>query len=594
MKFAFRYGLIVLACGVLLTGIVRADEIDAGASDGPSRRELFEARMKAEYGPSVLSAAIARPFIIPSDVLGDAVYGIDVSHHNDENCVCKAGQKCNLCKVDWSRVASQKVSFVYIKTTQGTRFKDPTFDYHWRALAQHKISRGPNHFMAADEDPVEQADHFVDKLQELGKLGPADLPPCLDLESDLRKDAAKKWIIVAETGEKLDFWKGQEPDEIMGKILKWLRRVEERTGRIPIVYTSRGWWRDRIKDDKKFAVLKRYPIWIANYPESGRPANESPKVPNDQSWALWHFSESARMRDAEIIPGNLDANVFKGTLVNFRKTMGMPAPDAQEIARAEEIKDSPQPAQQVASIATSQTSDANSQKAPIDSPAPKVESLQASPSTDGKKPAATNPSPPVDAAKPAPSADADKLVQQAAITNPPSPPQAPTKPAAQPAVTNPPSPPTAAVQVPAPTKPADQTASIVAAEQKGASNPPAPPAPPSPPATSGAGDAAQDSGSSAAKTPPASRPSSSSRPTRASGQKLAAAAEKTPVETAAVDKAAVEKAAAEKVSAEKTAAGKAPGEKVMIEIELLNGRKLRVDANIDPAVLARLIAAIDK
>ena len=32
----------------------------------------------------------------------------------------------------------------------------------------------------------------------------------------------------------------------------------------------------------------------------------------------------------------------------------------------------------------------------------------------------------------------------------------------------------------------------------------------------------------------------------------------------------------------------------MIEIELPNGRKLRFDANIDPAVLARLIAAIDK
>ena len=73
---------------------------------------------------------------------------------------------------------------------------------------------------------------------------------------------------------------------------------------------------------------------------------------------------------------------------------------------------------------------------------------------------------------------------------------------------------------------------------------------------------------------------------------------------AAVDKAATEKIAqktatetppAAKPSAEKPAAEKASaGDKQTIEIELLNGRKLRFDANIDPAVLARLIAAIDK
>src|ERR1700674_4703093 len=111
MKFAIRYGLMVLACGVLLTGIVRADENDASISDGPSRGELFEARMKAEFGPNIISAAATRPFIIPSDVLGDVLYGIDVSHHNDANCVCKAGQKCNQCRIDWSRVSNQKISF---------------------------------------------------------------------------------------------------------------------------------------------------------------------------------------------------------------------------------------------------------------------------------------------------------------------------------------------------------------------------------------------------------------------------------------------------------------------------------------------------
>ena len=33
---------------------------------------------------------------------------------------------------------------------------------------------------------------------------------------------------------------------------------------------------------------------------------------------------------------------------------------------------------------------------------------------------------------------------------------------------------------------------------------------------------------------------------------------------------------------------------MMIEIVLLNGRVLRVDANIDPDILARLLTAVDK
>jgi len=82
---------------------------------------------------------------------------------------------------------------------------------------------------------------------------------------------------------------------------------------------------------------------------------------------------------------------------------------------------------------------------------------------------------------------------------------------------------------------------------------------------------------------PATASSANAPPSPPAGQRLA---QKT-TETAAVNKGAAEKTGSEKT--EKTAP-----EKSMIEIELPNGRKLRFDANIDPAVLARLIAAIDK
>ena len=154
-------------------------------------------------------------------------------------------------------------------------------------------------------------------------------------------------------GEKLDFWKGQEPEEILSKILKWLNRVEQRTGRIPIIYTSRGWWLDRIKDEKKFAVLKRYPLWIANYPETGRPATDSPKVPNNQPWAIWQFTENGKTKDADVLPGTVDVNVFRGTLVSFRDRLGVA--EVPEVARNDDSKDASKSAQQVAGPTYSST-----------------------------------------------------------------------------------------------------------------------------------------------------------------------------------------------------------------------------------------------
>lgn len=586
MKCAIRLGLALLACGVILCGAGRANENDASVSDGPSRAELFEARARADMGSSFnpQSAAVQRPFLIPNDALGDAIYGIDVSHHIDENCVCKAGEKCNLCKINWSRVSAQKITFVYAKATQGTRFKDPTFDFHWRTLAQYKIPRGAYHFMSADEDPLDQADYFIEKLEAQGKLTGADLPPCLNLEADYRKDDAKKWIVVSESGEKLDFWKGQDPDEILGNILKFLRRVEEKTGRTPVIYTSRGWWNDRIKDEKKFAMLKRYPVWIANYPESGRPPFDSPKVPNAQAWALWHFTENGKINDAAIMPGNLDVSVFRGTLVKFRQTLGITVFEPPVVAKVDEPKETSKPAQQVASLTPNQATDANNapasaaQTQPQDAskPEPTPSTNPTPPAADVNKPApqtaAPNSNPPVQANTPAAQAPAANPTQATQANKPPQPAAAGSNPPgdankpsqqvaglnpSQPAEANKPSPPAVVVVPPSPPaadKAAEQTASINPAESKGSANP----------------------SDQQPKVNPAGSTENSSARARAAAQKAAS-----------------DKTASERIPVEKTAAEKSSGDRLMLEIVLANGRVLRVDASIDPAVLAKIVAALE-
>jgi len=479
MKHWIRIGLSFAYCVALCTG-GRADDANPVVVDGPSRGQLFDARMRADMGPAYnpVTSPAAPTFYLPSD-LKDVVLGIDVSHHNDENCTCKAGETCSECKIDWSKISSQNVNFVYVKESQGSRYRDPTFEHHWRALATFKIPRGAYHSLSADEDPVAQADNFVDMLDDLGKLQPLDLPPCLDLESDLRKDTAKRWIVTPENGKIRDFWAGQDPDDVLQKALQWLKRVEERTGRRPIVYTSRGWWRAIIKDDTKIAKLQGYPIWITNYSDSGSPVHAKPKVPNDSTWILWHFTDSGRMADADALPGKLNVTIFNGATTDFQKALGITPPEKVEVARLDpskdkqpaqatdavpaEIKAAAKPADQVATVAPAETkepatsadqvatvapSETKEPAKPVDQaaivtpaetkeakPADQVATVTPSESTDSPKPvdqtataAPTETKPSATAASPAPTTRASRSsrararspTQQLAEVKPPS------------------------------------------------------------------------------------------------------------------------------------------------------------------------------
>ncbi len=587
MRTWIRYGLIVLACGMLHAGVARTDENGAAAiSDGPSRAELFQSRLAAEIGPlGALAAAAAPPFILPSDTKGDAIFGIDVSHHNDENCRCKPGEKCGECKIDWSRIHTQKISFVYLKATQGTRYRDPTFDYHWRTLAQHNITRGAYHFMSADEDPIVQADNFVDKIELSGKLLTSDLPPCLDLESDLRKDKVKRWFVSAETGQIRDFWSGQDPDEILQKVLRWMKRVEERTGRTPIIYTSRGWWNDRIKDEKKFTQLARYPVWIANYPDSGSPLKGKPKVPNGHQWTIWQFTETGKVNDPEIVPGNLDINIFNGAMGNFQQALGISVPEEKRIVRVDQRNDTSNPIMQVAGTKPSEPAKTDIPTQPVTGASPSEPPNTGNPpqQVTGAKPSepaktdiptqpvtSTSPSEPVKidlppqpvtGASPSEPAKTDIPPQPVTSTSPgepakidnppqqvtgasPSEPPNTSNPQQQVAVINPNNP----KEMGAPAEPSVNANPSAAADQQTSINP---------------NDSKQNTGTVNSRTTPNSRTSQRSS-SRTSAQRLAAENSQKPTT-----------------------------DKSMVEIVLVNGRVIRVDVNIDPAILSRLIAAID-
>jgi lysozyme len=290
---------LTVALTVVGARSISAEELQS-LVDEPSRADLFEQFIvpKAkDADDQARAAALLGPFVFPADTTYDkttnrprpnSIFGIDISHYEG-------------AKIQFDQLKQQNVRFVYAKATQGVGYKDGRFEEYWRALAalppDKSVSRGAYHFLSSSDDGVAQADRFLKFLEENGGLKSGDLPAVLDLE----------WDIATKNGP--DRWQGQGPDKIIDKVLAWLKRVEEKTRKIPIVYTAKAWWRDRGIPDEKFARLSHYKVWVADYSKSSH-AVEIPVVPNNSHFDLWQFTEQAQLSQG--FGGKLDANIYYG------------------------------------------------------------------------------------------------------------------------------------------------------------------------------------------------------------------------------------------------------------------------------------------
>jgi GH25 family lysozyme M1 (1,4-beta-N-acetylmuramidase) len=192
------------------------------------------------------------------------VEGIDVSEYQPT--------------VNWSRVRASGRRFAFIRVSDGLRYVDGSFDSHWSGARGAGLLRGAYQFFRASQDPVAQADLLVRKV---GRLGAGDLPPVVDVESN---DGVSSATLVAN-------------------LRRWIERVREGTGREPIVYTAVGFWDALAANTSEFARQK---LWVANY------GVRCPYLPRDWStWTFWQYSDRGNV---DGISGNVDLNVFNGTI----------------------------------------------------------------------------------------------------------------------------------------------------------------------------------------------------------------------------------------------------------------------------------------
>ncbi len=188
--------------------------------------------------------------------------------------------------VSWSKVAADGVKWGIARVSDGTKYDDAYFTKNYQGMKQNGIIRGSYQFFRPDQDPIAQANFYLNKLKAAGGLKPDDLPPVLDLEKNGGKSASG----------------------VVAAVDKWIAHMEKNTNRRPIIYTGSYFW-DANAVTKKYSS---YPLWTAHY--TSKPC---PLVPNAwNKWTIWQYTSSGKVNG---VSGNCDVNRFNGSLNDVKQ-----------------------------------------------------------------------------------------------------------------------------------------------------------------------------------------------------------------------------------------------------------------------------------
>ncbi|WP_329134394.1 lysozyme [Streptomyces sp. NBC_01476] len=193
--------------------------------------------------------------------------------------------------VDFAGAYKKGARFTYIKATEGTSYRDATFNTNYTNSYKAGLIRGAYHFAIPDSSTGKaQADYFVAHGGNWSKDGKT-LPPMVDIEYNpygatcygLSKSAMVNWIS--------DF----------------VTEVHAKTSRWATIYTSSSWWTTCTGNSSVFAA--NHPLFVARYASS---AGTLPK-----GWPFYTFWQHA---DSGTFPG--DQDYFNGPLSGVQNLAG--------------------------------------------------------------------------------------------------------------------------------------------------------------------------------------------------------------------------------------------------------------------------------
>ena len=198
------------------------------------------------------------------------VLGIDIASY----------QHPNGAAIDWATVAANR-RFVIIKASEGSSYTNPYYSEDSQKARAAGMVVGAYHWLNYNSSAVPQADHFIASIG--GALPDGDLPPMLDVE---------------------EVESSHTPAQRVAYMQGWLDRVEQVTGRKPMIYSGSWYWSGYLGNPTGYAGV--YPMVWAAY------VSGCPSVPDDfPGLTMWQYLGSDGVTPG--IQGACDQDKFYGT-----------------------------------------------------------------------------------------------------------------------------------------------------------------------------------------------------------------------------------------------------------------------------------------
>jgi lysozyme len=201
-----------------------------------------------------------------------SIHGIDVSSYQG--------------KINWKKVKNMeddglRITFAFVKATEGLLHVDPYFQRNWREAPKAGIICGAYHYFRPEKKGKLQAMFFL----QTAKPEKGDLPMVVDIEE----------------------LKGVSPAKMRRELLSFVDHIESRTNIKPIIYSNKVFYQDYLQ-----GYVDGYPLWIAHYyqPEL--------KVDSTANWQFWQHSDIANIAG---INHAVDMNVFNGDSLAFNRLL---------------------------------------------------------------------------------------------------------------------------------------------------------------------------------------------------------------------------------------------------------------------------------
>lgn len=184
--------------------------------------------------------------------------------------------------INWTSARGAGIEFAWMKATEGTTYKDPTFSTNYLGAYNAGVIRGAYHYGRPDvSGGAAQANFFADNGGAWSRDN-LTLPGVLDIEGTCY---------------------GKTPAAMQSWILDFYNTYKARTGRDVVIYTSPSWWNSCTGGWSGMSA--RSPLWVAHWTSAG-----SPSIPTGfPFWTVWQYTSTGSVSG---ISGNVDRDRFSG------------------------------------------------------------------------------------------------------------------------------------------------------------------------------------------------------------------------------------------------------------------------------------------